>query len=472
LDCRRSTLMTDLSGAIGGRTMRIYPAALEIGEEEGFSHEKDIFGRAKLGAGMTHLIGMVKDPMVIALDGQWGAGKSTFLKMWAGELRNAGHPVIYFDAFENDYIEDAFAAITRELVELIDRKTPDKSKEGRAFVEKAVEAGAVLVNSGAKLAAKIGVRAATAGLAKLDDFIEIKEDLTNEAGEIAEKYVKQLIESPKKQKNAIDEFKGALLELPDLLSINSTNDETKSLVFIIDELDRCKPKFALEIIERIKHFFSVNNVHFVFGVHLEQLNNSVKYAYGGSINSSLYLQKFINVTINLTASDERHGGNELSKYAKYLIEKLELEVDQYSHVRTSSEAIVRLVELEEMGLRTLERAFTILAISTAFTPRDRMREGNIMGGLIMMKLLRPQLFQKAKRGTLTLEEAREFLRFPSITGEYYGRTAEEDWWTFLLADEVPEELQYLGRGNYFIRDRKSVIKYTANDVIDRLSPND
>lgn len=88
--------------------MRLFPPSLEVGDEEGFTPEKDIFGRAQLGAGLTNLVNSVSDPTVIAVDGQWGSGKTTFLKMWAGELRKAGFPVVYFDAFENDHVDDAF----------------------------------------------------------------------------------------------------------------------------------------------------------------------------------------------------------------------------------------------------------------------------------------------------------------------------------------------------------------------------
>ncbi len=64
--------------------MHIFPRALQIGDTEGFTVEKDIFGRQELGSGLTNLVGSVADPMVIAIDGQWGTGKTTFLKMWAG----------------------------------------------------------------------------------------------------------------------------------------------------------------------------------------------------------------------------------------------------------------------------------------------------------------------------------------------------------------------------------------------------
>lgn len=101
--------------------MHVYPPPLVIEDDEGFSSERDIFGRGTLAKGMTNLVSSVDSPLVIAFDGIWGSGKSTFLKMWAGELRKGGYPVILFDAFENDYIEDAFAALARELIEIAEK---------------------------------------------------------------------------------------------------------------------------------------------------------------------------------------------------------------------------------------------------------------------------------------------------------------------------------------------------------------
>ncbi|MGV2104258.1 P-loop NTPase fold protein [Rhizobium sp. 21-4511-3d] len=80
--------------------MKIYPVPLHIGDDEGFTSERDIFGKSQLAKAMSHLVATIEDPLVIAFDGPWGSGKTTFLRMWAGELRKSGHPVILFDAFE------------------------------------------------------------------------------------------------------------------------------------------------------------------------------------------------------------------------------------------------------------------------------------------------------------------------------------------------------------------------------------
>jgi len=106
--------------------MRIFPPPLVIGENEGFDPQKDIFKRAEFGEGLANLVAAIDDPMVIAVDGPWGSGKTTFIKMWAGLLRNRHFPVIYFDAFENDYIGNAFIAIAGEVIALSQEKKKTK----------------------------------------------------------------------------------------------------------------------------------------------------------------------------------------------------------------------------------------------------------------------------------------------------------------------------------------------------------
>lgn len=63
--------------------MRLMPPALEIGHDEGFAPSKDIFNRKRIGDGLADLLSASTDPLVLSLNGLWGTGKSTFLRMWA-----------------------------------------------------------------------------------------------------------------------------------------------------------------------------------------------------------------------------------------------------------------------------------------------------------------------------------------------------------------------------------------------------
>lgn len=53
-------------------------------------------------------------------------------------------------------------------------------------------------------------------------------------------------------------------------------------MIIVDELDRCKPTFAIEFLEKLKHIFDVDNLVFVTFINHNELANTVKGIYGES----------------------------------------------------------------------------------------------------------------------------------------------------------------------------------------------
>ncbi len=96
--------------------MRLLPPELASGGDEGFTSENDIFGRKAFGDVLTRIVSELEGPTVLLLDAPWGTGKTTFVKMWRGELVKAKVPTISFDAFANDYREDGFLALAGETV--------------------------------------------------------------------------------------------------------------------------------------------------------------------------------------------------------------------------------------------------------------------------------------------------------------------------------------------------------------------
>ena len=199
--------------------------------------------------------------------------------MWAGELRKQEIPVIFFDAFQHDYAEDAFTAIAGEIISLAADNQKQDEALAKKFVTCSVSAAKVLLRSGLK----IGVKLATAGALDAADIGSVANEFAKEASDLEDKYVGELLTEQKKEKQAIQSFRDALETLPSLLipaDGPSPARTTTPLVIIIDELDRCRPTFALQILEKIKHFFSVPRVHFVLGVNSRQLQNSVSAVYG------------------------------------------------------------------------------------------------------------------------------------------------------------------------------------------------
>ena len=442
--------------------MKIYPPALEIGDKEGFTPEKDIFGLAELGKGMTNLVSTISDPLVIAFNGKWGTGKTTFLKMWAGELRKLDFPVICFDAFENDYVDDAFAVLAREIIELAEEATPGNERIIDNFKKNSIKLGSQLLKGAAKVGTKVVIRAATAGLAKESDFKEAIQEISDEA---AEEYMSDFLTKPKEQKNIVGNFRKALEELPTLISPPKDEEKQKPLVFIIDELDRCKPLFALQILERIKHFMSVPNVHFVFGVHLEQLERSVQFAYGTDIDdATVYLQKFINLTISNADIAEYDHDKHITKYIKFLA----------TNLSSANQQVIKFLQRVALknsySLRDLERIFTNIILATVFSSEREFNAPSLIAGLCILKVVEPKLFLKAKEGQLEYSDVEKTFGFSSLSSKdkNYKLDSDRDEWEYALSKLVSNRLveRY---GEKELKVRKGYLA-RANKIVDRLNP--
>ena len=405
--------------------MRITLPPLEVGDHEGFMPEKDLFGRAELGNGLSNIVSQVEEPLVIALDGAWGSGKTTFLKMWAGELRKAKHPVVYFDAFENDYVEDAFAALARELVELAEQREDEASVLSSDFKRKAVKLGSMLLRGAAKVGYRATVRAVTAGTVSADDLLEVADDVAGEVEGVADHYMEQMLASPRQQREIVDGFRKALEELPGLLSPRGDGEDQKPLIYIIDELDRCKPVFALALLERIKHFMSVPNVHFVLGVNMRQLESLVKFAYGSDVDANLYLQKFVKIFIG--DIKEGKSSKNIQKYCEYIRESLEIPRTEMAN--TAVLAITRLLKHHGRNFRSAEKALAHLALIVAFRSNLPAHIGSVVGGLIVMKLLSASLFEGIKNGSKPKDEIKKFL-----SNDVDENENESISWDYLMED--------------------------------------
>jgi len=90
------------------------------------------------------------------------------------------------------------------------------------------------------------------------------------------------------------------------------------LIFIIDELDRCRPDYSVQVLEQIKHFFSVPGIVFVLAIDKEQLCNAIRGYYGTDlIDADEYLKRFVDLEYTLPQPD-------IKTYCTFLSEQLQL----------------------------------------------------------------------------------------------------------------------------------------------------
>jgi hypothetical protein len=415
--------------------MRISPRPIDISDEEGFAPERDLFSRRAFGESLTSIVTVSEDPLVILFDSPWGTGKTTFLKMWAGELRKLHFPVIYFDAFANDHIDNAFVAIAAEVISLSQSLKKTNAPAYKKFLKKAGRLGGILLRTSARL----GVKAATLGAidsADMESLKTVADDIAKEASSKADEYVEAILKLQSQEKASLDGLRNALTELAKTFATPEMrkNGENKPIIFIIDELDRCRPSFALELIERIKHIFSIPDVHFLLSAQLSQLTNSVRFNYGADIDAVTYLQKFYNVLVHFPDASRSRHERSIPKFVNYISSELSLAKDDMAIVRYVS-------EVRGLSFRTIERIATCLALARASVPGNHLWISSVIVVLCIMKIIAPDLLVKVRRGQIRLEEIEAFMAGSERPDDVEGVNLDwiYAWWRGCLAAEEPDD---------------------------------
>ncbi|ELI6454082.1 hypothetical protein RRM46_000269 [Flavobacterium psychrophilum] len=238
-----------------------------------------ILERQKYSEILTNIINSYSEGFVLAINNKWGTGKTTFVKMWEQDLKNKNFQTVYFNAWENDFENNALTALMGELKTITNSSTEPEFKS--------------ILKKVATLSKHIAPIVAKAIADKYIDTQGIKDaivDTTKGFTDIFENDVNEYAE----KKKGIKEFRKSLSHF-----ITNTN-EGKPLIFIIDELDRCRPDYSVSILEQIKHFFSVSNIVFILSIDKIQLGNAVRGVYGSEkMDTDEYLRRFIDIEYSI-----------------------------------------------------------------------------------------------------------------------------------------------------------------------------
>lgn len=262
--------------------------------------EGDLWGRKYLGERLTNYVDRLQCGAVLTLDARWGEGKTWFVKHWQKHLEHTDHNVIYLDAFANDYLDDPFLLITSEITNILSKDKKTK-KNVENLIELSASIGTALLPSLPKVALTMGLHLIGAGFLGgllqqgYENAKDEVESLTEEASDRIKESIQEKIARHEAEKKTLNDFKKYLTETVSKLD--------KPLVFIIDELDRCRPDFAIRLIERIKHFFDTPKIVFVLVMNKTQLLQSIKtfYGYDSEIQGD-YLEKFVDFTIQFPSN--------------------------------------------------------------------------------------------------------------------------------------------------------------------------
>ena len=292
----------------------------------------DLLGRDDELKNLSMLIEGTTEPLTLAINAAWGAGKTTFVKeLWKPYLESKyGIESFYFSAWENDYSDEPLVSILGEFNSYLSSKDESDIRD----IDKIKEA---FINIG-KLAIVESVKKVTA------DIVDVS----------------ALIDSYSSTKDSVGKFKEQISTL--LASIYGEQNDGKPFVIFIDELDRCRPLYAIEFLERIKHLFGVKRLIFVLCIDKVQLAESIKSQYG-NIDAGNYLRRFIDLEYQLPAGDlENFCKIKISDFRlKYLLE--EKEMHRAIVIQNSFEKFFFMqVRIFNTPLRTIEQIISRLNI--------------------------------------------------------------------------------------------------------------
>ena len=252
------------------------------------TYNRDVIGRNSDIFRFTEILDSVEDSCSIALDGNWGSGKTFFVKQvkmimdahnnfishseddkvdeivavrqhhYREKIFDLQPQVcVYYDAWENDNDEDPVMSLVYAILNSVDA---DFSFKDTHFIK-----------TGASIMEVFSGR----------NWTQLIENLKGSSP-------LDVLKERKDVESLVGEFLDSLIP-----------EKGNRLIVFIDELDRCKPSYAVRLLERIKHYFCHDNITFVFSVNTNELQHTIRKHYGDDFNGSRYLDRFFDLRVTL-----------------------------------------------------------------------------------------------------------------------------------------------------------------------------
>ena len=381
--------------ACAGMTMRIFLFEFMIKQRDDMETQtlekptfdtQDEFNRKPIAENIIRLLTSPIDLSPMVIDGGWGTGKTEFCQKLI-RLMQQQHPdyqPVYIDAFRSDHSGEPLLAL---LAEIIKACTPEDtgeqpSEQRKNITRKVAKAAGFVMKTVAKAAVGHVLKQNMEDLAEgMSQIINDEQEAKNAAATVAgaatilashsidatidatvEALLKEQIEAEKN----LETLKACLKELA----------ADKPIILFIDELDRCRPDYAVDMLEVIKHVFDVENVKVVLVTNTKQLRAAINHRYGVEVDAQKYLDKFLKYSFALPDKivDPVEAGRTLVavEYFKQLIRnsrmgnKLQDLIDEFviiiGYSTDSIDFIADMIERNDISLRETERLVRFLEI--------------------------------------------------------------------------------------------------------------
>lgn len=251
--------------------------------------EDNSLDRNKHLSNVMKIFNSIPSPFTLSIDGNWGSGKTIFAKQlehisklddmeknersyyaieWSEAITfQKQFDVYYFNSWEYDIFESPLEIFLFDLIKQRQKTMIGQNKRIKKFNETIEKRAIPMLKALGSAVTGVDFEMALNGLTKEEELLS---SIT-----------------------PINDLKERIAEIIDALT------EEKKIVVIIDELDRCKPTFAVELLEVLKHYFSNEKLSFMVCSNKSELSHTVKQYYGQNFNGFGYLDRFIDLEYNL-----------------------------------------------------------------------------------------------------------------------------------------------------------------------------
>lgn len=393
--------------------------------------------------GFLKMLIAVEPPYTFVIDAPWGSGKTFFVKQVARVLQMANPALdinletlnatlgetatelratpclpIYFNAWEDDHFENPILPILASIANAADEQSVKGGKDFGKGVIGAIEAAASLIGYGGDINGVIENFSGT-------DFLE---QYKNE----------------KELRGKIDE----------LIKTNLPEVADRAIIFI-DELDRCRPEFAIKVLEQTKTLFQQDNIVVVYSTDITQLAHSLQGVYGPRFDGRKYLERFYDKRLELNPI----------KPADYLLYKGINTMDGY----TFMDITIDLLGYKQASLRACNRLIDSITNLSRYIANHWEHFGNgrvqhfpDQGLLPVVNILAyydPLAWHEMKTST-GYETVYELAKHSDHFIQYLDEVIESVWGA--NKDELPYKQDIENRRKRFVEDLSALI-YGNND---------
>ena len=278
----------------------------------------DVLDRKQSADRFSSVLERAEGPLVVSVSSPFGTGKTFFARRWLRQLRKEGKTALYINVWDSDFADDAQIAFIGQLHNNIEDLglTPFATEKLR---NKLLQ----VAKTGLNVGLRVGLRAAMGAAVHtaVDGKVDTVADAALKQGtDEAEKYVIGRIKNYSNESSSRQIFREQLTNWQKEVvkarkrrrSLETSKDDKTYI--LIDELDRCRPDYALKMLEAIKHLFSVDGIVFVIFVDEDQLQRQTAQVYGERAEGEPFLRKFIDYRFSLP----RPSNND---FCRFLIEK-------------------------------------------------------------------------------------------------------------------------------------------------------